>query len=180
MSTGESQGAPPSPATGGSVLLSRDKDWGKGPSDGRVSLPQGPSPTQLWCSGLQSTQPRSGSAPVIGPWALPLAAPFGFPPPLSLNISPAQNKLHFPHASLTCPSPHPLNLSSLPPSSNHPACASLSLYCTLASFILSHASVYSRPSVYWTERFLEDTTLTITVPGRLSPTTTSTFPSGVT
>lgn len=28
---------------------------------------------------------------------------------------------------------------------------------------------YSRPSVYWTERFLEDTTLTITVPGRWSP-----------
>lgn len=39
----------------------------------------------------------------------------------------------------------------------------------LASPALSHARVHSRPSVYWTDRFLEDTTLTVTVPGRWSP-----------
>lgn len=38
----------------------------------------------------------------------------------------------------------------------------------LASIALSCARVHSRPSVYWTDRFLEDTTLTVTVPGRLS------------
>lgn len=36
-----------------------------------------------------------------------------------------------------------------------------------APSVLSRARVHSRPSVYWMERFLEDTTLTVTMPGRL-------------
>lgn len=38
--------------------------------------------------------------------------------------------------------------------------------------------VCSRPSVYWTERFLEDTTLTITVPSRLTYLTLTPSPQG--
>lgn len=181
VSTGESQGAPPSPAMGGSVLLSRGKVWGKGPSDGGFLTPRAiPNSTLAFWTPVHPAEEwvcsfdrAPGSALSCAFCVFPL-------PPLSLNIGPAQNQLHFPHASLTCPSAHPLNLSFLPPSSNHLACVSLSLSCALPSFALSHTLVYSRPSVYWTERFLEDTTLAITVPGRLSPPTTSTSPSGVT
>ena len=77
VSTGESQGASPSPATGGSALLSRGKNWGKGPSDGGLPHPKGRSQPP-WCSGRQPTQLRSGSAAVIGPLGSALSCAFFF------------------------------------------------------------------------------------------------------
>lgn len=101
---------------------------------------------------------------------------------------------HDSEAFLCPPSPAPcpplalffLPIWKLPPlsSCNAPTCSPIFCLCLWGA--LSSASewdaghrgpgfphpepcwVCSRPSVYWTERFLEDTTLTITVPGRLT------------
>lgn len=85
MSTGKSQGAPPSPAMGGMLqgplLLTRGKDGEKGPCDGAFLSPRAvpSSSLVLW---MPVRQLRSGSAPMMAPWVLLLAVPFFFQLPL--------------------------------------------------------------------------------------------------